>query len=191
MSRRRTVVKVGGSLFDIPRLGERLREWLAGLDADQILLVPGGGPTADAVRALDRSQELGDEKAHWLALEALRLNAHFLANLLPGAAVVADLAQGCGRLWVVDCVAFAAADEGRPGCLPHSWDVTSDSIAARVAVVGGATELVVLKSVDIPDGTRWEEAGRVGWVDPYFGRAVASGLAVRAVNFRRWCERET
>ena len=60
------VVKVGGSLFDLPGLGPCLRRWLDGLDGD-VILVPGGGPTADVVRTFDRRQVLGQEKAHWLA----------------------------------------------------------------------------------------------------------------------------
>lgn len=49
------VVKVGGSLFDLPDLGPRLRAWLKTLRTADVLLVPGGGPTADVVRSLDRA----------------------------------------------------------------------------------------------------------------------------------------
>ena len=34
-----TIVKVGGSLYDLPDLGRRLRAWLARLEAARILLV--------------------------------------------------------------------------------------------------------------------------------------------------------
>ena len=37
------VVKVGGSLFDLPDLGPRLRAFLASLADEDRLLVPGGG----------------------------------------------------------------------------------------------------------------------------------------------------
>src|SRR5262245_19403362 len=83
------VVKVGGSLYDLPDLGPRLQRWLDALHTRSILIVPGGGALADAVRDLDQIHGLGEETAHWLALRALTLNAYFLAALLPGAVVVA------------------------------------------------------------------------------------------------------
>ena len=36
----------------------------------------------------------------------------------------------------------------RADCLPHSWEVTSDSISAWVAKLAGAPKLVLLKDVD-------------------------------------------
>jgi aspartokinase-like uncharacterized kinase len=187
------VVKVGGSLYDLPDLAPRLRRWLAGL-AGPVLLVPGGGATADVVRDLDRRHGLGEDKAHWLALRSLTVNAHFLAALLPATRVVEDL-QTCPEAWragltpVLDAHAFAGADEGRPGRLPHAWAATSDSLAARVAAVGGARRLVLLKSVTVPAGMGWAEAGRLGLVDALFAdllRAGPSDLGVEAVNLAAW-----
>jgi aspartokinase-like uncharacterized kinase len=174
------VVKVGGSLFDHPHLGPGLRQWLAGLDAGRVLLVPGGGPVADVVRQLDAVHRFGEEAAHWLALRSLDVAAELLRHFaLPSGS----------RLSVLDCHAFAAEDESRPGALPHTWDVTTDSIAARAAVVYGASRLILLKSADIPPGTPWDEAARRGWVDPHFPQVVAGhGLRVEAVNFRRWLD---
>jgi aspartokinase-like uncharacterized kinase len=63
------VVKVGGSLFDLPDLGPRLEVWLGARRS--VVLVPGGGPTTDVVRALDRTHRLGEEAAHWLALRSI------------------------------------------------------------------------------------------------------------------------
>jgi aspartokinase-like uncharacterized kinase len=180
------VVKVGGSLFDLPDLGPRLRAWLARLSAAEVLLVPGGGPTADVVRDLDRRHALGEEASHWLALRALTVNAHFLQALLPGAVVVPQ-PRACGARSVLDPYAFAHADEGRPGCLPHCWQVTSDSVAARAAVVGQARRLVLLKSVTLPQGMAWDKAGQCGLVDGAFAGVLeqaAEPLRVSAVNFR-------
>jgi aspartokinase-like uncharacterized kinase len=173
------VVKVGGSLFDLPDLKDQLHAWLAGLSGSAVLLVPGGGAAADVIRTLDRRHRLGEERAHWLALRALSLNAQFLAALLPKSEHV--------RL--LDAHAFALADEGQPGALPHTWDVTSDAVAARVAVVVRARRLVLLKSVTIPEDMDWAEAGRRGWVDASFAgllRQAPGSLVVQAVNLRTW-----
>src|SRR2546430_770089 len=94
------VLKVSGSLYDLPDLGPRLQCFLAGLTGADVLLIPGGGGTADVVRDLDARHGLGQEKAHWLALRALTLNAHFLASLLPSACVVENFLD-CARAWQV------------------------------------------------------------------------------------------
>jgi hypothetical protein len=90
---------------------------------------------------------------------------------------------------VLDAHAFARADEGRPGCLPHAWAATSDSLAARAAVVSGARRLVLLKSVTVPAGLGWAEAGRLGLVDPLLADVLRQGppdLETEAVNLVAW-----
>jgi len=187
------VVKVGGSLYDLPDLADGLRNFLTVNvpAAAAALLVPGGGAAADLVRDLDARHGLGQERAHFLALRALSFNAHLLACLLPEALVLEDV-QRCNLLpatwWILDSHTFLGADERLSGpTLPHSWDTTSDSVAARAAVVLQAERLVLLKSVTIPAGLSWDEASRLGLVDPVFPRILqqaASPLEVVAVNLR-------
>jgi aspartokinase-like uncharacterized kinase len=183
------VVKVGGSLFDWPDLTPRLTDYLATLTGKNVLLVPGGGSAADAVRAYDRTHGLGDEASHWLALRALSLNAHLLAALLPDAQVVEGLNAARsvwrrGRQPVLDVYRFARGDEGRPGSLHHSWAVTSDSLAARVAAVADAERLVLLKSAPVP-AADWVEAARLGYVDEMFDTVTrGAAFAVEAVDLR-------
>jgi aspartokinase-like uncharacterized kinase len=183
------VVKVGGSLFDLPGLGPRLRAWLAGAGGVDLLLVPGGGPTADVVRELDRRHGLGEEVSHWLALRALSVNALFLQALLPGSRLLhglADQPPGQGGPAILDPYDFLRGDEGRPGCLPQAWAVTSDAVAARAAVVAGADRLVLLKSVALPEGLTWEEAAERGFVDPTLAAVLrqAPRLQVTAIDLR-------
>src|SRR5437879_5866571 len=190
-SSRPVVVKVGGSLYDLPDLGPRLQHWLDGQAGRQILLVPGGGSMADVLRDLDDAHGLGEETAHWLALRALALNAHVLAALLPEAVVAAHPDQCLvfwrrGQLAVLDAYAFAASDEHKIGSLPHRWTVTSDSIAARAARLVEARQLILLKSVMIPPGIDWREAAQRGWVDAYFPEAIGNALTVDVVNFRAY-----
>ncbi len=178
------VVKVGGSLFDLPDLGDRLTRWLAQTGLSTVLFVPGGGPTADFVRDLDRRYRLGEEVAHWLALHTLTLNAYMLAALVPDCEVVPDAnAAPDNRRAILDCFAFALDDEKRPDHLPHLWTVTSDSIAARTAKLAQAKRLYLLKSVTLPHAAAWTESARRGFVDPYFPLA-AQDLEVIAVNLR-------
>src|SRR5262249_29402905 len=149
------VVKVGGSLSDLPDLGSRLVAWLRTLAAPT-LLVPGGGAMADLVRDFDRCHNLGEAISHDLALRSLTMKAWVLAALLRRTAL--DNVPVCNpltspltdRVNLLDAHAFWVSDAcTNPGALPACWDATSDSVAARAAVVLGASELVLLKSVTI------------------------------------------
>jgi aspartokinase-like uncharacterized kinase len=182
------VAKVGGSLYDLPDLAERLDRWLGMAGSAPVVLVPGGGRTTDGMRFLDRIHRLGEENSHWLALRALTVNAHFLARLIPDALVVPGLPGGGEptRTFIIDPVAFCLDDETRPGRLPHHWQVTSDSIAVRIAARASADGLVLLKSVAWPDTGDWAAAARAGVVDAYFPEALRQvpDLSVRVVNLR-------
>jgi aspartokinase-like uncharacterized kinase len=176
------VVKVGGSLYDHPRLGSGLSDYLTSLAPASVLLVPGGGDMADAVRQLDRIHGLGEETAHWLALRSLDVTAAFLRQVL----------HSDRQYTILDCFAFAREDDQRLGALPHSWAVTTDSLAARVAHVYGAERLVLLKSVDVPLGTPWEVAAELGWVDAHFPKVAAElRCPIHVINFRRVLETAT
>jgi 5-(aminomethyl)-3-furanmethanol phosphate kinase len=182
------VVKVSGSLFDWPELRPRLHAWFDSREAAHILLVPGGAATADAVRELDRTHQLGEETSHWLAIQALSLNARFLLRLFPEAAFVGteeEARRTESRLAILDPHPFFVDDENRHDHLPHDWEVTSDSLAVRVAALVGAVELILLKSTTW-EGANWQEASDAGVVDGYFPQALlqASGMPVRLVNLR-------
>jgi aspartokinase-like uncharacterized kinase len=182
-----TVVKVGGSLYDLPDLGSRLGSWLAGLKSSNVVLIPGGGRAADLVRAWDREQGLGEETSHWLALRALTFNAHYLASILPGAHVVQSLEEtDPDSVSILDMHAWAQSVDSWPGRFPHTWEVTSDSLAVQAAILSEAAQLILLKSVGLEGNIDWHEAVRRGIVDSYFPRAIkqASGLNVRVVCFR-------
>ena len=187
------VAKVGGSLYDLPRLGERLRAWLDEQRQTRVLLIPGGGPAADWIRELDACDRLGTERAHWLALRALTFAAHVLAQRLRASCVV-DCLEATHAAWhrdqipIMDMHAFALADEAQSGHLEHSWAVTSDSLAARVAIVARSRYLVLLKSRTLGEPYDWREAARQGWVDAAFPAVLAgaTSLRVSAIDFRAW-----
>jgi aspartokinase-like uncharacterized kinase len=178
------VIKVGGSLYDLPDLRSRLSAYLAGIAAP-VLVVPGGGAAADVIRELDRIHQLGGEVSHWLALRACTMNGHFLARILGNLPIVADVTGDLPNVAIVDLLAFAADDECRPDHWPHRWVVTSDSMALRVAHIAGATELTLLKSLDAPDGN-WSAIAARGAVDAFFPIAASRtpDVKIRIVKFR-------
>lgn len=180
-----TVIKLGGSLFDLPDLEGRVRWLLRNLAPGAVWIVPGGGPFADAVRQLDARRRMPSEVSHRLALRGMSLAAEFLAATLSDATLHprlpdAERSRGTGRPAILD-----VAEMPELNALPASWDVTSDSIAARIAALSDAAELVLAKSVDLPTpAPDYEEACRQGLVDRAFPSVIGSGQRVRWANLR-------
>jgi aspartokinase-like uncharacterized kinase len=180
-----TIIKLGGSLLangGLTALLDTLRELAR---AHRVVVVPGGGPFADAVRQACSLHDPGPSAAHWMAILAMDQHARLLHGLLPAARLATgpdeiERAVGEGRLALLAPFRWLHAEDP----LPHGWHVTSDSIAAWVARRLGARRLVLLKSLDGapgPDGELLAEvapaaAAVAGLVDEHFERALASEL---------------
>jgi 5-(aminomethyl)-3-furanmethanol phosphate kinase len=170
-----TVVKVGGALARDPGALRALCAELARCGARHpLLVVPGGGPFADAVRAYDDRVGLRDETAHWMAILAMDQFGLALADLIPGAVLRRDLEPvQPGAVGVL--LPHALLRDRDP--LPASWDVTGDSIAAWVAGAAGAGRLVLVKASASADPATL--------ADPYFPTAIAeAGIEARAIDGR-------
>ena len=226
------VIKIGGSLLRRDNLLTDLRCWQASLTVPLVnVWITGGGELVDAIRTRAETQSLSDANAHWSSIEAMDVNAMWLASRIPEWQITndpQDITRAAGlitsseRLVTHRRLSFSersftsakrkatisgrsmfAADTQAPQqheaqraatdsqCLtqnfilqtkswliaadhdselrrrlPYSWDVTSDSIAAWVAIKLRATQLVLLKSCGIPRVSVTELAG-LGIVDAY------------------------
>ncbi|GJE54039.1 MULTISPECIES: amino acid kinase family protein [Methylobacterium] len=161
-----SVVKVGGSLLaDAPRLHSVLARLADGAEG-RAVIVPGGGPFAEAVRTSQAALGYSDALAHRLALDAMGRMAEVFCEIAPRLAIVhsveAAAAHEAPCLW-----APAALRAGHPG-IPESWDVTSDSLALWLAAALGATRCLLLKSAPCPAGASPEALARLGLVDRAF-----------------------
>jgi aspartokinase-like uncharacterized kinase len=187
---RPVVVKVGGSLLDWPGLPDALSTYLHARRDEPLVLLVGGGRSTDVVRDLDRIHQLGPTVAHRLALHSLDLTAQVLAAIVPGLVVVdrrddLHVAWSNRRTPVFAPRPFLDEEDIRsPQPLPHSWDVTSDSIAARLAESLGASELALLKSAPPATAMSRREAAAAGLVDPVFPAAAARLERVSYRNLR-------
>jgi aspartokinase-like uncharacterized kinase len=168
------VVKLGGSLLQHVEEFDRVLGVLADVGrARRLLIVPGGGPFADAVRAVDARVRLSDDAAHWMAILAMDQHAHLIAERLVHSALVTsatEIAQAQSSARIPVLAPYRWLREADP--LPHSWDVTSDSIAGWCAHAVGASQLVLIK----PSGA---SGGDV--VDRYFARALPPGVSSACV----------
>jgi aspartokinase-like uncharacterized kinase len=176
------VVKIGGSLLQLPELGDGLRDWFDEEgrrfpDAHFVAIV-GGGKLVDALRDFDRLHDLGDELAHWLAIDLMEINTRVVRRVWPEAVLVSEWESLNGRLKSPGRTLFAATEflkgvePDKPGIrLPASWAVASDSIAGRLAVVLGAERLILLKRW-LPKGVGNRVSppteGEIPFVDGFF-----------------------
>ena len=168
------VFKLGGSLLTLPDLADRLCDAVAQRADKRCLVLTGGGATADVVRDWSRIHRLNDESAHWLAIASLDLNRSLLETLLNWPSV--RTREEAHTHWIdersplqLDFNEFVTLEEANPGePLPHNWDVTSDSLAAWTALRWPVDELVLLKSVSVPQGMTAQQASDELLVDPYF-----------------------
>ena len=146
--------------------------------------MPGGGPFADQVRALQKHRRFDAAAAHHMALLAMEQYGRMLAGLQPGlrpAATRAEITRahraGVAAVWMP--TRMVLADPG----IAASWDITSDSLAAWLAGRLTAAKLVLVKSVALSDGSvRTTTLARRGIVDPafpdYFTRSGSDGWCV-------------
>ena len=179
------VVKVGGSLLasgSLPSLVTTLGELAR---SHGLVVVPGGGPFADAVRGACSLHDPGASAAHWMAILAMDQHAQLLAGLLPAARLVTgpdEIAKVLAEGLLPVLAPFRWLQAVDP--LPHGWHVTSDSIAAWVAARLSARRLVLFKSLEGVPGTCGDivaeaplrSSALAGIVYEYFERAVEPGL---------------
>jgi hypothetical protein len=122
------VIKIGGSLIDVSR---DIVRGLVSLSEEGIcfLIVPGGGPMADLVRGLYDRYDLSEETAHWMAILAMEVYAHFMSDGT-GAALTEDIKAPFSGVRILLPRRLLMEDDRE---LEHSWEYTSDSVAALVA----------------------------------------------------------
>ncbi len=179
-----SVIKIGGSLFELPDLAERLAELLSNVDGHKII-IPGGGKLTDVIRHWDHTHNLGEEVSHQLALQTLSINAHLLTSFSDSYQLTNSLEQVVlHQIWnanktpVLDPCCVTLNDPS----LPQHWDNTSDSISAWVTHQLPNARLILAKSVDLPDViTNFEELASQGLVDGCFSNYA------KAIEQIEWC----
>lgn len=199
-----SVVKLGGSLLTRPGLVDELRSRLLGRpDATQLVIV-GGGPIVDAVRAIDKVNPDEPRRVHWRCIGLLQCTFEMVAGWFPEwVAIDVPIPDGgraetepnssarfasvlgerltVGATHLVSVRSFYGPGDRTP--LPESWDTTSDSLAAWLAVLADAERLSLWKSCDVSPSASLAELAAAGVVDPVFTRVASSIPSVQVLSF--------
>ena len=151
MNYKTALFKIGGKILEdlenldstISQLEQLYNENLI----EKIILIPGGGTLANFIRKVYRKLKFTEELAHWMGIVSMNYNGLELNKKFPKFEITEDFT----RLKKLDkslsiFLPYEFLKENDK--LPHSWDVTSDSISLFIANELGLNECFLIKDVD-------------------------------------------
>ena len=119
--------------------------------SDKVVLVPGGGVFADQVRTMQQQWNFDDEIAHRMALIAMHQMALLFKSIQQSfvlASNISNIQQALLKQSVV--IWMPDLEELNAFGVEASWNISSDSLAAWLAKQLTASELILVKSAEIP-----------------------------------------
>ncbi|NVM16065.1 MAG: hypothetical protein HWN80_00010 [Candidatus Lokiarchaeota archaeon] len=151
MHSNQAIFKIGGKVLENPNNLESTISQLTQLKRDgtleKIIIIPGGGSYANFIRLLEREIKLGGDLAHWMAVYSMNFNGIKLGGKYPELECIEDfkkLQQVNKKFCIFLPLNFLRDNDA----LPHSWDVTSDSIAFYIACKLQLNYCFLIKGVD-------------------------------------------
>ncbi len=138
-----------------------------------VVVVPGGGAFADAVRHAQAAFRFPDAVAHQMALLAMHQTGLMLAALHPRLApfeTLADLRRALVRDQIPVWLPMKLVQ--RDMRITANWSTTSDGLAARLAERLGRAPVTLVKSCRVACGTSLAALVRLRVVDPTFAAIV-------------------
>ncbi len=144
------VLKVGGSLAQIPNALETLGNYLSQKSPKHhFVVIPGGGRFADTVREVDNIFRLPPILSHRMAILAMNQYGMLLSHFIPNSETneTIEASQEISKSGKVSILLPYKLMLHEDPFVP-SWDVTSDSIAAFFAIKLGEKKVFLLTDVD-------------------------------------------
>ena len=151
MQYNQAIFKIGGQILENSKNIESTISQLTQLYEEnilqKILLIPGGGSYANFIRRIDEELMLGDDLAHWMAIYSINYNGIELNRKYPKLECIGELEkfQDAKKKF---CVFLPYNYLQKNDTLPHSWDVTSDSIALYIAYKLQLNRCFLIKDVE-------------------------------------------
>ena len=151
MTYKTALFKIGGTIFeDFENLSSTISQFSQLYEKEviqKIILIPGGGSFANFIRKIYNDLKLTDELAHWMSIISMNYNGIELGKKFPKLEVFEDFnkLKEIGKSY---CIFLPYQFLKENDKLPHSWDVTSDSITLFLAQKFGLNECFLIKDVD-------------------------------------------
>ncbi len=173
-ARQGLVIKIGGSLLTTSGWQHAVGSLIADESAStqSIVIISGGGAVVDGLRRLDTKTPSSGPLMHRLALEAMGITAQFVATTLGLPLYEQHSGDSPAVLDISKQWAHTAINS-----LPHSWETTSDSIAATVATTKNSSLLLIKSSPPKTENIEWLASH--GWVDQHFPMACVGLKSIR------------
>lgn len=143
--------KIGGKILeDFDNLNSTLSQLSQILDKkliQKIILIPGGGTLANFIRKVYGELKFTEEIAHFMGIISMNYNGLELSKKFPDLQVIESF-EKLQETSNTFCIFLPYEYLKENNKLPHSWDVTSDSIALFLAKELGLSECFLIKDVD-------------------------------------------
>lgn len=184
------VIKLGGSLIKDKNVLYQCLNSIERNYSDKVIIVPGGGVFADQVRIMQQQWHFDDETAHQMALLAMQQMA-LLFNSIKRMFIVANTVSAIKQtlqdysvvIWSPNCQELDLAG------IRENWDVSSDSLAAWLATQLKVTELIIVKSAEIPLQTSIQQMQEMGLLDKAFSEFTqSSSYKISLINKNKFNE---
>jgi len=177
------VLKLGGSLLS----SSILPQWLhlaVKAGKGRVVIVPGGGVFADQVRSMQATWQYNDQIAHYMAILAMQQMALLFKGLCSDLCIVNKVTAIDPALYQKKVVVWSPlATELDDGKIEASWDVSSDTLAAWLAVQLSAEQLILVKSAQLPADATLKQLAEQNIVDKAFANFVQDNpLIVNCVS---------
>ncbi|MFX1503756.1 MAG: hypothetical protein ACFFDH_22535 [Promethearchaeota archaeon] len=114
---------------------------------NKIVIIPGGGSFANFIREVYNELKFTEDIAHWMGIISMNYNGLKLKNKFPEFEVFKDLMK-LKKINRTLSIFLPYEFLKETNNLPHSWDVTSDSITLYIAGELGLKECFLIKDVD-------------------------------------------
>ncbi|MHA1784980.1 MAG: amino acid kinase family protein [Candidatus Helarchaeota archaeon] len=143
------LIKIGGSLVKHPNIFKTLVTKLGEyFKSKKFVIITGGGELADIIRKYYEFYSLSDNDAHWMAINTQDMLARIVNSLLKKSVLINHLSQIENLLSIQIPVIEPSNILKMYDELPHSWDVTGDSIAIFIAKKLHINNVILIKDVD-------------------------------------------
>jgi aspartokinase-like uncharacterized kinase len=166
------VIKLGGSLEQSRQLIDCLN-CIANNVKDNMIIVPGGGLFAEHVRQSQQRWQFNDAIAHEMAILAMQQMALLFHSLQPNfqclntvKGIQSQIKKKAQIIW------SPKISELNKAGIQASWDITSDSLAAWLAMQLQANQLSLVKATNVPDEATITQLIKRGILDKAFSSSI-------------------